>query len=581
MPTIRDSQVSSFYNALQAQRRTDPTAKIDGNNLVKLLAAVGDTWNQGAASLQADMSKPGVTREQQVDMARAGMSSKEKEDVIAILDQGNVPVADDVRKFLEQLVGRTPVAPTDGALRIVGNQAGGKVSGTVAAGTTIEAINLSTAPNARLRTDDTFVLGQADASGRFTGSVPDMKEGDIIRLRTRDAQGNVGNWLTVRAQGLGQDTRNAEVALFRIGLSDTGNNKVKLENINASRPLSEPGAQLQFVNARTNEKITFTMDDKGNPPADAVLPGKAGDSFSVRASDGRNNTDFSQEVGKVQVPGGVNQGGGGQVDLPDPKLHKDECNADGTPRFSTKRFTGPLFKDGAKPEDVKQGQIGDCYLPAAVAALARSHPEVFPQIIQDNGNGTYTVTFKEQQGWSGPFKDKKVTVDGDLYARSWGGPLYGSSAGDTSEKGMEMWWPIFEKAYAQWKGDFNTIGNGGVSSDVFECVLGRTSDDMSLRSGSSKDAAWKKIKTAIDNGLPVAAGTYGESEKARYTNTGVYPHHAYSVLGYAEKDGEKYVTMRNPWGESEPYPGDGKNDGIFNLKLDDFMKLYQSIYSVR
>jgi len=63
-----------------------------------------------------------------------------------------------------------------------------------------------------------------------------------------------------------------------------------------------------------------------------------------------------------------------------------------------------------------------------------------------------------------------------------------------------------------------------------------------------------------------------------YANSGVYANHAYSVLGYEVKDGVKYVQVRNPWGESEPFPGDGKNDGIFKLKLDDFTKLYSTLY---
>ena len=34
--------------------------------------------------------------------------------------------------------------------------------------------------------------------------------------------------------------------------------------------------------------------------------------------------------------------------------------------------------------------------------------------------------------------------------------------------------------------------------------------------------------------------------------------------------------MRNPWGESEP-AGNGANDGIFKLKLEEFAKLYQNL----
>ena len=51
------------------------------------------------------------------------------------------------------------------------------------------------------------------------------------------------------------------------------------------------------------------------------------------------------------------------------------------------------------------------------------------------------------------------------------------------------------------------------------------------------------------------------------------------MLGYEEKNGEKYVTLRNPWGESEP-AGNGPNDGVFQLKLEEFSKLYQTLMYV-
>ena len=36
------------------------------------------------------------------------------------------------------------------------------------------------------------------------------------------------------------------------------------------------------------------------------------------------------------------------------------------------------------------------------------------------------------------------------------------------------------------------------------------------------------------------------------------------------------MTLRNPWGEVEP-AGNGPDDGIFNLKLAEFQKLYQTL----
>jgi hypothetical protein len=56
----------------------------------------------------------------------------------------------------------------------------------------------------------------------------------------------------------------------------------------------------------------------------------------------------------------------------------------------------------------------------------------------------------------------------------------------------------------------------------------------------------------------------------------VYAWHVYTVLGAVEEGGAKYVQLRNPWGSSEP-GADGKNDGIFKMKLEDFTKLYQGV----
>lgn len=584
---ISDSKLSTAYAALQTARKNDPSVKIDDSSVLKLLAAVGDSSHASSTKILGQISAPGMTRQQQFDIVSKGLSKTEKKDLGTILDQGDVPLAPSARNFLEALVGRATLDGGQPPLSFGFDPKKG-IQGNLAAGATVEAIDLSTAPGGRLHLEDTVEVGKTDQFGKFMGNaagadfMKDVQEGDLIRYRTRDGSGKTSDWVTVKAHADGaaiSDTRNAIVAMQRIVLSDAGSGTISVTNME-SRPISEPGAKLQFTNARTGEKTVVTLDANGTFPSDLKLSGKAGDTFSVSASDGKNNLGFSGSLGTISVAG-ANHGGGGTVDLPDPKLHKDQINKDGSAQYTTQRYTGPLFKDGVDMTDVVQGYLGDCYVPSAFAAMARANPDFIKNAIQDDGDGTYTVTFKQRDWKTGTYQPVEVKVDGDLYSRSYGGPLYGASNGDRSTKSMELWFPLMEKAYAVWKGGsegYNGIGNGGLSSDIFEAITGKRGVDTSI-SYQSPDHLFSAVKHAIDAHLPISAGTYGDDQEAKYTNTGVYADHSYSVVGYKEEGGVKYVQLRNPWGESEP-SGDGKNDGIFYLPLDKFMSLYQTLMTV-
>ncbi|MBI3184583.1 MAG: hypothetical protein HYZ28_20805 [Myxococcales bacterium] len=570
---ISDRRLAALYTSLEAQRRNNPSVRIDDAQVLRILAEVGDRSGAPSAKVLSQLSAPGITREQQVAIVQRGMTAAEKSDLGAILDSGTVPLEPSAKNFLEAVLGRAPVQAGT-ALAITGDQRNG-LSGIARAGDVIEAINISAAPGGRLHMDDTVEVARADASGRFSGGrLPDLQEGDLVRIRARHGDGSTSDFVTVRATGIAaSDTRNAVVALFRVGLASAGDGKVSVTNINASRQVSEPGAVLQLTNSRTGEKTKVTITETGGFPEGFKVNGRPGDVFSVAASDGRNNTDFALEAGRLTVPGGDP----GTADLvKDPALHKDELNSDGTPRFGAKRFTGPLFKDGASPTDVQQGQIGDCYFPSAMAALAVNHAEAIENMIRENGDGTYTVTFKEKDWATGRFREVPIKLDGDLYVRSWGTPLYGATNGpDKGQTTMELWFPLIEKAYAHWKGSYDEIGSGGLSNDVFEAVLGKDGRYMSVSPGS-EDRVWQTVKSALQRKSPVSAGTHGDDQSALYTNTGVYADHSYSVMGFEERNGERYLKLRNPWGESEP-PNNGANDGIFLLKLSDFCRLYSSV----
>jgi hypothetical protein len=566
---IQDTQIRAILEQMQRQSQTN----VDDNKILEFLAGIGDRQGVDSSDLLGRLSQPGISRAEQFAIAKEGLEDHERQDIEKLLDNSNLQWSAGSRNFLEALSGRSELALQHGPLLLNPSQAEG-IRGIAKEGDMIEAINLSTAPSGRLHLDNTTAIAEADRWGKFSGQLPDVQEGDIIRMRTRGRDGSISDWITIQAQGLGADTRNAQVNLERLDLEVQPNDQIKITH-NTARPFTEPGALLRLTNLRTGETFDTKANDNGSLDGNFMLKGRAGDHFSIAASDGTNNTNFAEVAGVLKTAAATTTPGE-LVDLPDPTVLKSDLNSNGEPRYKLERFTGPLFIDGPSKEDIKQGAIGNCYFPSAMGSLAGTHPEVIQDMIKDNGDGTYTVRFYQNSYYGRP-RAKEVTVDGDLFVRSYGGPVYGSSlGGSTKSDQMELWYPLIEKAYAQFKGgSYENIGNGGSAGDVMSAVLGGSPNYRSI-SSASPDRIYNLVKEAEDNKWPMAAGTYGKDRAELYTNSGIYAWHSYTVFGAEEVDGKRYIKLRNPWGQSEP-GYDGKNDCIFRLPLEDFMKLYSGI----
>lgn len=70
----------------------------------------------------------------------------------------------------------------------------------------------------------------------------------------------------------------------------------------------------------------------------------------------------------------------------------------------------PLFAEPVTGEDIIQGKTGDCYMLGDLASLAQLSPTEISRIIWDNGDGSVTVRFHEEQA-DGTFKPFLVTVN--------------------------------------------------------------------------------------------------------------------------------------------------------------------------
>lgn len=234
---------------------------------------------------------------------------------------------------------------------------------------------------------------------------------------------------------------------------------------------------------------------------------------------------------------------------------------------------GTLFKDGAQAEDVVQGSIANCYMVAAFAAIAKQSPEVLENAIRDNGDGTFTVRLHATNSWGLPTgQQTEVTVDGEL-------PVAGTSLqyGKGADR-TELWVGILEKAFAQSKGGYEAIGNGGSAGTVLTALTGRKSETITLASPALSDAqVFERIQSTLARGGAVCAGTHGKDRADLYTNSGLYAWHAYTVMGTSVENGVQYVELRNPWGRSEP-TGNGADDGIFKLDVASFRKFYSAAY---
>jgi hypothetical protein len=226
---------------------------------------------------------------------------------------------------------------------------------------------------------------------------------------------------------------------------------------------------------------------------------------------------------------------------------------------------GDLFIDGVSGDDAIQGSIANCYVPASFAAIAYRNPELIPQIIKSRGDGTYSVRFFEKRGAG--FVPVEVIIDGDLPVNSNGQLRYAKS-----RNAQELWVPLLEKAYAQWKGGYQVIGDGGVAGEVMMALTGRQA--RYYQTGDTT-RLYNTLKNALSTGRSAVLPTPKDDPDGVFAAGNIKNWHAYTVVDVSEENGARYVTLRNPWGNTES-GNDGTNDGIFKMRIEDVPKYFQS-----
>lgn len=238
--------------------------------------------------------------------------------------------------------------------------------------------------------------------------------------------------------------------------------------------------------------------------------------------------------------------------------------------------------DSIKPEAIDQGQVGDCYFLASVAAMASTPEgkESLKNMIEDHGDGTYTVTFPDDP-------KRHITVDE---------PTQSELAHSAAPTSNGIWVAVLEKAYGQYYGRetdtltrvrSDAIGNGGLSQETLKLLSGRGVETDDLYS-SSKEETHRRLAKAMDFDRPVVADiSYEKGEKDAGNKTrsaGLPAPHSFAITAYDPDT--RTVTIRNPWAanakgepmDSEGKVRDGNNDGTFTMSLDEFHENFDEVH---
>ncbi|MFC4560692.1 C2 family cysteine protease [Nocardiopsis mangrovi] len=209
----------------------------------------------------------------------------------------------------------------------------------------------------------------------------------------------------------------------------------------------------------------------------------------------------------------------------------DDANEeDGEPRDDLAFGTVPdgrLWPENGEPSssDLSQGGLGDCWWLASMGAIADQNPQIIRDMIRENGNGTYTVTFGDGE---------QVTVTPDIVLNEDGSAAFSSPNNNT------LWPAILEKAYAEREGSFGEI-EGGWPKDGMETITGNDSEDR-----PASDVDERQLTEWLSNGTAVTITTTGDKEGDLYDNDVLVRNHAYVVTGV--RDG--VVQLYNPWGRN-------------------------------
>ena len=269
----------------------------------------------------------------------------------------------------------------------------------------------------------------------------------------------------------------------------------------------------------------------------SLRPGTA-----MKVVDYRSGWHKVETLGEDKVRGWVSMDEGPilRPQLSTPHVDKNYVEFD---RVDGRAFTGPV-----KVTDISQGYLGDCYLAAALGALAHSAPGVIRDAIRNGKrDGTYEVAIDKIGENGRNYGTRDMIIDNwfptkndhMLYMNGGRKERTRNHIEEFEDLDRPLWPSILEKGFATLAGSYRELDKGGVPGDVFHALTGNkpTSYEFTHRSKKQTTEALDALKRALRAGDPITAET-----KDHFVTDGLYKNHTYIAVGYSKK----HVILRNP-----------------------------------